>query len=116
MNYETLLNGYDKVLHSIYSPRQHYERIKVFLKEYRPRRKWAFRPHSYVFTGFIKLIWVLGIRNRGRRYFWGLLFSTLFKHPHFFGISMTLAGYGFHFRKVTEGYSTLLAVRSKVTE
>lgn len=116
MNYKMLIDGYSKVINSIYSPRQHYERIKKFQAEYKPGRKASFRPDSRAITGFIKLIWALGIKCKGRRYFWMLLFSTLLKHPRLFGLSMTLAGYGFHFRKITEGYNrNLHAVYSEVT-
>lgn len=112
MNYETLVNGYHKVINTIYSPKQYYERIKAFLKEHKPKRRRAFRPHFYTLTGVAKSVWVLGIRDRGRKYFWRLLFFTLLKHPRSLAISMTFAVYGFHFRKVVEGYNrTLLAVR-----
>ncbi|HEX78266.1 MAG TPA: DUF4070 domain-containing protein [Dehalococcoidia bacterium] len=108
MNYETLVNGYRRVINTIYSPKQYYERIKVFLKEYKPKRRKAFRPSLYVLTGFIKFIWFLGIKHRGRRYFWRLLFTTLLKYPRSLALSMAFAGYGFHFRKVVDGYNKTL--------
>lgn len=112
MNYETLVSGYRKVINTIYSPKEYYERVKAFLKEHKPKRRRAFRPHLYIFTGVIKSVWLLGIKDKGREYFWRLLFSTLLKHPRSLAISMMFAVYGFHFRKVVEGYNkTLLALR-----
>jgi radical SAM superfamily enzyme YgiQ (UPF0313 family) len=112
MNYETLVNGYREVINTIYSPKQYYERVKVFLKEYKPKRRGAFRPRLHILTGVIKSVWVLGIRDRGRKYFWKLLFFSLLKYPRSLAISMTFAVGGFHFRKVVEGYNkTLPAVR-----
>jgi hypothetical protein len=114
MKAETLLNGYCQVINTIYSPKQYYERIKAFLREYRPRQKRARLP-SHALPAFIKLVWALGIRQPGRRYFWKLLFSTLFRHPYFLGISMVLAGYGFHFRKMVDAYNrTRVAVPRQI--
>jgi radical SAM superfamily enzyme YgiQ (UPF0313 family) len=106
MNHETLINGYKNILHTIYSPKQYYERIKTFLKEYKPKpRKQALpQVRFYHVRAFIKSMWVLGIKERGRRYYWRLLASILLKRPRVFPICISLTIYGFHFRKVTEKY------------
>jgi len=104
MNYETLINGYRNILNTIYSPKQYYERVKILLKEYRPQKRRRFKIQSHHISGFIKSMWFLGIREKGRRYYWKLLISTLLKRPRSFPFSMTLAVYGFHFRKVIEKY------------
>ena len=104
MNSETLINGYKQILSTIYSPGQYYDRIKTFLKEYRPQRK---RKPSLEFNhvkGLIKTIWFLGIKDKGRKYYWKLLLSSLFKHPQTLHLSLSFAVYGFHFRKVMENY------------
>ena len=105
MNYETLIDGYKNILHSIYSPKQYYERIKTFLKEYRPTpRKQIPQVRFYHIRAFVKSMWILGVTETGRRYYWRFFISTLLKRPRVFPISMSLAIYGFHFRKVTEKY------------
>jgi len=105
MNYETLINGYKNILNTIYSPKQYYERIKTFLKEYRPTpRKRIPQIQFYHIRAFVKSMWVLGVRETGRKYYWRFFVSTLLKRPRAFPISMSLAVYGFHFRKVTEKY------------
>ncbi|MFQ6122588.1 MAG: B12-binding domain-containing radical SAM protein [Dehalococcoidales bacterium] len=105
MNYETLINGYKHVLNTIYSPKDFYERVKTFLREYhRPRRKRRARIRFYQIRAFIRSIWVLGVKERGRRYYWKLFISTLLKYPRTFSLSMSLAVYGYHFRKVVEKY------------
>ena len=38
MDRETLMNGYKHILDTIYSPKQYYNRIKIFLSEYKPQR------------------------------------------------------------------------------
>jgi len=105
MNYETLINGYRHILNTIYSPKQFYERVRTFLKEYKPpKRKVMLQFKFHFIGGAIKSVWILGIREKGRRYFWKLLASSLLKYPRAFPLSMSLAVYGFHFRKIVEKY------------
>ncbi len=108
MNYETLINGYKHILNTIYSPKQFYERIRIFLKEFNPTKSKRGRQiDSNYIKGFIKSMWFLGVRENGRRDYWKFLISTLLRYPRFFPLSMSLAVYGFHFRKVVEKYISL---------
>ena len=105
MSYETLINGYKHILDTIYSPKHFYERIRTFLKEYKPqKRSQKAKLQFYHIRAFIKSIWFLGIREKGRRHYWRHLVSTLLKYPRAFPLSMSLAVYGLHFRKVAEKY------------
>lgn len=106
MKYETLMDGYKHVLDTIYSPRHYYERVVTFLKEYRPRMSPGISKLrlSHV-TGFIRALWVLGFMDKGKTYFWRLIFTTLLKRPRKLPISLGLSLSGFHFRKVAESYS-----------
>ena len=106
MKYETLMSGYKNVLDTIYSPRQYYERVVTFLKEYKPRKTAGLSQlqFSHV-TAFLKSLWYLGVTDKGRRYFWRLLITTLLKRPRHFPLSVSFSVSGFHFRKVAEGYN-----------
>jgi radical SAM superfamily enzyme YgiQ (UPF0313 family) len=108
MEYETLLTGYKNVLDTIYSPRYYYERVVTFLKEYKPRKTPGISKLrlSHV-TGFLRALWVLGFVDKGKRYFWRLIFTTLLKRPRKLPISLGLSLSGFHFRKVVEGYNKI---------
>ena len=105
MNYETLINGYRGILSTIYAPKQYYERTTTFLKEYRPRVGNAVRPQFEHLMAFAKSIWFLGLKEKGRRYYWRLLAWTLVRRPRLFPLSVTLAIFGFHFRKVVAAYT-----------
>ncbi|MFC2055947.1 B12-binding domain-containing radical SAM protein [Chloroflexota bacterium] len=106
MNYETLINGYKHILDTIYAPKQYYERVRTFLKEYKPsKRKGISQLRFEHVEGFLKSLWFLGVREKGRRYYWKLLISTLFKHPRAFPLSISLSVFGFHFRKVAKKLS-----------
>lgn len=103
MNSNTLINGYKHILDTIYSPKQYYERVRAFLKEYRPKVRKR-KLHSYQLAAFLKSIWILGFKEKGRKYYWRLFLLTLMKHPRKLPISISLSVYGYHFRKVVAKY------------
>ena len=105
MELRTLIDGYKKILNTIYSPGKYYERVKVFLKEYKPQQVKVSRPGFEQVKAFARSVWLLGIKEKGRKYYWRLLAWTLVRRPRLFPISVTFAIYGFHFRKVAESYS-----------
>jgi len=102
MDQSTLVSGYKEVLTSLYSPRQYYSRVNLFLKEYRPqtrsaksRLKWW-----HVWAG-VRSMWFLGVVDPARMRYWQFIATTLVKRPNRLRLSMTLAVCGFHFRTVT---------------
>jgi hypothetical protein len=115
MKYETLLAGYKNVLDTIYSPRHYYERVVTFLKEYRVRvTPGITKLRMSHITGFFRALVILGFVDKGRRYFWRLVFTTALKRPRKLPISLGLLLSGFHFRKVVEGYNKIfLRLRSQ---
>ncbi|MDP2916394.1 MAG: B12-binding domain-containing radical SAM protein [Dehalococcoidia bacterium] len=106
MNRETLINGYQQVLNTIYSPKPYYDRILTLLKEYRPKHKTSISQLKFDdhIRGFFQCVWSVGIREKGRRYFWRLFASALFRYPRHIPLFITLAAYGYHFRKVVGKY------------
>ena len=102
MNYSELIGGYSRILDTIYSPKEYYERVKKFLREYK-LPKWQSNIISFgEVKAFIKLIWKIGIFGKGKKYFWQIFMLSLFKYPKKFPIAMTFAVYGFHFRRIAE--------------
>jgi len=102
MGREALTRGYEHIVDTIYAPKQYYERIKTFLKEYRPSNKGKFKVSLLHLIALIRTTWVLGIKEKGRMQYWKLVGWTLLKKPKTFPLSMTLAVQGFHFRKVAQ--------------
>jgi len=102
MGHEALVRGYKHVLDTIYAPKQYYERIKTFLKEYRPNDRGKFRVSLLHLIAWLRSIWVLGFKEKGRLHYWKLVIWTLLKKPRTFPLSMTLAVQGLHFRKVAQ--------------
>jgi len=102
MNYSKLREGYRTVLKTIYSPREYYERVKTFLHEYHLP---ALKPSKLAFCefkAFLKSLWILGVLEKGKRYYWKLLLLSLFRYPKKLQLAVTLAIHGFHFRRVAE--------------
>jgi radical SAM superfamily enzyme YgiQ (UPF0313 family) len=111
MGYDTLVNGYKRIISGIYAPQPYYARVKAYLKSYQPLEKIAFhlhfghiRFHSGYVGALFKSIVLLGIKDKERVYFWKLFFWSLFRRPRLFAWAITYAIYGYHFRKVFENY------------
>ncbi len=102
MGIETLTSGYRQVVRTIYAPRYYYDRILRFLREYQPlgRRRRNFGPR-YI-RALLRCMWIVGIREPGRRHYWRLFGWTLFRKPGCFAAFTTLAVQGYHYRKVAE--------------
>ena len=105
MPYDTLVSGYRQILNKIYAPKPYYERIKTFLREFRPQGKRKGHPDPCSLIALIKSMWILGVMEKGRRQYWQLFVSTLFRTPRVFPLCIGLAIQGFHFRKVAEKIS-----------
>ena len=102
MGYETLAGGYKHVVDTIYSPKSYYERIITFLKEYKPGTRKKLKLSFLHLIALVRSTWVLGVKEKGRIYYWKLVAWTLLKKPKTFPLSMTLAVQGLHFRKVAQ--------------
>ena len=105
MDHNKLVTGYKHILDTIYSPSEYYKRIKTFLQEYQPSHIKIGRLQSHHVEAFFKSIWILGIREKGRKHYWRLFVSYLMKSPHKFARFILLAVYGYHFRKVAMTYN-----------
>ncbi len=100
MDYKILISGYKRVLDTIYSQKEYYNRLKVFLDEYKLPLKEADQLSLKNLRAFLKTLWTLGLREKGKRYYWKLFFHSLIYYPQKFGVAITMAVYGYHFRQV----------------
>ncbi len=101
MDFDVLLSGYHEILRHIYSPKHYYERLRTHLRNIGKTR---FRV-PLNFSGIHALLlsfWRLGLLGRERFHYWRLLFWTLFHRPRLLSQAVTLAIYGYHFRKMCD--------------
>jgi radical SAM superfamily enzyme YgiQ (UPF0313 family) len=105
MNHESLIKGYRKILDTIYSPAHYYRRVRRFLGEYRPLQKRVFHFSPSAFGALFKSVVILGMIGKERVHYWKLFFWSLLRRPRLFPLAITLAIYGFHFRKVFDNHT-----------
>lgn len=101
MGLPALQQGYQAILRHIYAPRNYYQRIKTFLREYQPGVL-PRRPLGERMMAFARSVVRLGILGRERVHYWRLVAWTLCHRPRLFGEAVTLAISCYHFRRVCE--------------
>jgi radical SAM superfamily enzyme YgiQ (UPF0313 family) len=104
MGREVLIEAHKQILETIYSPRYYFERVKTFLNVYRPYRQRRDKIKLDHIKVFLKAVWILGVRDIGRQYYWKLLAFTLRNCPRSFPIAVRLAVTGYHFRNDIKEY------------
>ena len=98
---EFLVNGYRRLMKSLYEPTIYYQRVLTFLKEYKPQGpKIALTPRDV--RAFFKSLWMMGVVHRGRTAFWKFLGTVLVRYPHKLPSAILLAIHGFHYRMVAK--------------
>jgi radical SAM superfamily enzyme YgiQ (UPF0313 family) len=101
MDLAALREGYRDLVRHIYAPRQYYRRVRTFLREFKvPEVKT--RLDLQRLLAFARSAARLGLLGRERLQFWRLMGWTLLRRPRLFSRAVTLAIYGYHFRRVSE--------------
>jgi hypothetical protein len=94
-----LVEGYKRIIRTIYSGRAYMERVLTFLKEYRlPESNGTITMNQ--FGALLRALWRLGVLDPEKGLFWSLLRQTLRDNPRKLPQAVTLAIKGFHFRRV----------------
>lgn len=101
MGLKKLQRGYQYLMRNIYSTPNYYQRIKTFLKEYKPPKIRVPLTWQHVMALF-RSIYCLGIVGEERKHYWDLLFWTLKERPALFSTAITMSIYGYHFKKICE--------------
>lgn len=100
MNIADLTSGYKEVIRGIYNGKPFYERVHRFLKDFQPQVKNKTKLNFTKVMALIKSIFIIGIFNHNRKYYWRLFFWSLFKRPKVFPLAITYTIYGYHYQKV----------------
>ncbi|OGS27481.1 MAG: B12-binding domain-containing radical SAM protein [Elusimicrobia bacterium RIFOXYB2_FULL_48_7] len=102
MELSELTSGYRHIVSTIYSPKNYYSRVTSFLKIYKSAKVKSFSLKMVHVSALARSIMLLGIFGKERWYYWKLMFWSLFTRPQKFPKAVSLAIYGYHFRKVFE--------------
>jgi radical SAM superfamily enzyme YgiQ (UPF0313 family) len=100
MDIADLLAGYHKILRGIYGGKPFYQRIRHFLSDFEPQVKNKTRLNFDKVMALVKSVFIIGIYDSNRKYYWHLFFWSLFKRPKLFPLAITYSIYGYHFKRV----------------
>ena len=104
-----LIQGYQTIMRTIYSPREYYERVLVSMK--RTAQQFSEPNHYGVFravTALTRILLKLGVLDRERKEFWRFFTKALLKHRTRIAESLRHAAMGYHFRKLSDAYGDSL--------
>jgi len=103
MEIKTLFSGYKRIQDTIYNPRYYNERIKTFIREFKPPKRKVFRIkiHKFQLRALFGSMWLLGIKGSGRKYFWHLLLWVSVKYPGLLPYAIGYSLAGIHLRSVS---------------
>ena len=98
-----LLEGYRRILRTIYSPAEYYRRALDCLS--RLTHEGADPQRGGIVSNvisFFRVVLTLGIHDRERMEFWRYMKRATVSHRKYFSHAVMLAAMGYHFRKLTE--------------
>jgi Domain of unknown function (DUF4070) len=98
MEKEILIEGYQRLLTTLYTPKHYYQRINTFLKNYTPTAR--SRVTGEDLLAFMRAGWRLGIVSKARFRYWKLIVKTFFVKRKALPMAVELAIHGFHFEKI----------------
>jgi radical SAM superfamily enzyme YgiQ (UPF0313 family) len=110
MGRDILIEGYKSLLRRLYEPRSYYSRVLTYLKQYglvqngqRSLRE-AITP-GQLMVG-VRILWRLGIRERGRRAFWAYMTKVCLTRPNRIEQAFIFAAKGYHLRSMTYRFAS----------
>ena len=100
MDYNELLEGYNKIIRNIYATKPYYKRLRRMLLNY---KRIYIRQTKIDFTlvkALFKTFFIIGFLNKGRSEYWKLIIWTIFHRPGSLIDAIMYVVYGYHFQTV----------------
>ena len=104
MDTARLVEGYKRILSTIYSPAEYYKRALDCLSHLTQGPEPRKTRLTSDLAAFARIAFVLGLLDGARMDFWRYMKSSLTEHRQNFAHAVTLAAMGYHFRKLTRSY------------
>jgi hypothetical protein len=95
MDPQELLDGYRRIMQTIYNPQEYFQRASAFLGQLGKGSR-----SPVVFSDFLALarsLWRQGLLSNYRQEYWKFFVQSLSQHRHHFSKAITLAIMGHHF-------------------
>lgn len=99
MGRERLIEGYKKIISTIYSRKQYYQRINTLIKNYKPTVKSRLTKED--FKAFVRSIWRIGVVSNSRFLYWKLVIKTLLTKARALPTAIELSICGLHFERMS---------------
>ena len=100
MDKNILIEGYKNITSTIYSPKEYYQRVKTFLKEFKPPFRKTPNFGMYHIRALFSSLWLSGVKYEGQRYYWALLLWSLFRRPSGIPYIIGSSIMGLHYSKL----------------
>jgi radical SAM superfamily enzyme YgiQ (UPF0313 family) len=104
MDAQQLLDGYNRILQTIYNPREYFQRASAFLSQLGSGSR-----SPLVFSDVLALgrsLWRQGLLSNYRGEYWKFIAQSVRQHRHHFSKAITLAIMGHHFFALTAAMET----------
>ncbi|MFC1704919.1 DUF4070 domain-containing protein [Nanoarchaeota archaeon] len=105
MGKDKLVEGYKRLISTIYSPKHYFRRINTLIRNYKPTVK--VRPSKYMIKATLMSIWHVGILSKSRFLYWKLILKTIFTKSKAIGVAVEHAIFWHHFEKVAKKITTV---------
>jgi len=103
MDTQQLIDGYRRILSTIYNPKEYFERASAFLAQLGEAAR-----APVVFSDVMAVarsLWTQGLRGNYRKEYWKFIVQALARHRQHLGKAITLAIMGHHFFALTAAES-----------
>jgi hypothetical protein len=115
MDPEVVIQGYQSIMRTIYSPREYYQRALASLRRTAQRLG---KPQHYEFVNSIaaltRLMCKLGVLDGERKEFWRFFSKALVQHHDMVADALRLAAMGYHFRKLNRAYAGHVEMEKRI--
>ena len=110
-----LIQGYQSIMQTIYSPREYYQRALDSMKRTAERLA---EPQQYKLwsslTALTRVMLKLGVFDGERKEFWRFFSKALLRHHDKPAESLRLAAMGYHFRKLNRAYGDYTPIEKRM--
>lgn len=101
MGLDKLYDGYQSIMKNIYSPKNYYQRVRTLLQDLKAPE--VNQPINVGrFFSIFRSAFRLGVLGKERFRYWQLMLWTLIQKPRQLSVAITLAIYGYHYRRICE--------------
>ncbi|MBI5871891.1 DUF4070 domain-containing protein [archaeon] len=105
-NPQTIKTEYQELMGDLYLPKNYYGRCLTLLRHLDSSRNGYKKITADDIRALLNSMWIQGVRDSERMEYWRFLGKSLLQYPERFKDAVALAIKGYHFRRITEQYTS----------